>query len=452
MSLKRLVIAGAGSGVGKTTIATGIMSLLSRRSKVQAFKVGPDFIDPMFHTAATGRPSRNLDSFFMDHPTLQNLFGWATRDADIAVVEGVRGLYDGLTSTGDTGSTAEIAKLIDAPVILVVNARSLAKSAAAHVLGFKMLDSSVNLAGVILNQVSGERHRQKAVEAVETFTGVPVIGAIERKKERLPERHLGLVTIPEKSDVRGTLKQVEDLVAEIDLDRLMAIAETASDKEFNSELPFPQGEERGIKFAVPRDKAFSFYYPENLEAIEAAGAEIEFFRPVDGERLPEADAYYLGGGYPEVYMKEISENKDFLEGLRTKSEEGRLIYGECGGMMTMCLSLRDREEERQMAKIFPCRAELTSDRQGLAYVQAEGTQENFLFPGERIRAHEFHYSRVFPTPPGPFAFNVLRGTGIDGLHDGMMVNRSIGTYMHQHALANKKWGISLAATAQSTKR
>ncbi len=237
MSVRRVVIAGAGSGVGKTTIATGIMSLLSKRYKVQAFKVGPDFIDPMFHSAATGRPSRNLDSFFMDPATLKNLFGWATRDADIAIIEGVRGLYDGLTATGDTGSTAEIAKMLDASVILVVNARSLAKSAAAHVLGFKMLDQDVRIEGVILNQVSGSRHKEKAVEAVQHFTDTPVIGVIERKKERLPERHLGLVTVPENEDVPGTLRKVEDLAREVDLEALLSASEKHDPMDFETACP-----------------------------------------------------------------------------------------------------------------------------------------------------------------------------------------------------------------------
>jgi len=444
--MKRLVIAGAGSGVGKTTIATGIMSLLSKRYRVQAFKVGPDFIDPMFHSAATGRPSRNLDSFFMDHDTIRNLFGWSTKDADLAIVEGVRGLYDGLTSTGDTGSTAEIAKLLHAPVILVVNARSLAKSAAAHVLGFKMLDPQVNIAGVILNQVSGERHRKKVVEAVESLTETKVIGAIERQREKLPERHLGLVTVPERDDISQTMRQVEGVASQVDMDSILEIAEGAEEEDFPAHSPFSSGEKKGIRVAVPRDKAFSFYYQENIESIQAAGGDIVYFQPTVGESLPEADAYYIGGGYPEVYMDDISENGDFLDGLRQASEEEKLIYGECGGLMTLCRSIRNGERERRMSGIVPSDAELTSDRQGLAYVEAECTPSNFLFKG-RIRAHEFHYSRLRPLPPGPYAYKVLRGTGIDGFSDGVVVNRTVGTYMHQHALANKNWGASMVREA-----
>ncbi|MFA5313075.1 MAG: cobyrinate a,c-diamide synthase [Methanomassiliicoccales archaeon] len=447
MSSKRIVIAGAGSGVGKTTIATGIMSVLSRKMKVQGFKVGPDFIDPMFHTAATGRPSRNLDSFFMDPAMIRNLYGWATRDADLAVIEGVRGLYDGLTSTGDTGSTAEIAKFLDAPVVLVVNARSLAKSAAAHVLGFKMLDREIRIEGVILNQISGARHREKAVEAVESLTDTEVIGVIERRKESLPERHLGLVTVPEKDDVSAMLRQIEEFVIDVDVDRLMAIAESAPDIEFDSRSPFPSAPRTGIKIAVPKDRAFSFYYPENIESLSSAGGEVVHFSPTDGDPLPDADAYYLGGGYPEIYANQISKNKDFREGLRTASDDGKLIYGECGGLMTLCHSIVDGESEYPMAGIFDQRAELTIDRQGLAYVKARTTKENFLFPDIDIVGHEFHYSRLVPTPLGPFAYDVLRGTGIDGGHDGLVRSRTIGTYMHQHALATLDWGTAFVREA-----
>ena len=215
----RVVIAGSGSGVGKTVITTGLMSRLSKRRKVQGYKVGPDFIDPMYHTAATGLPSRNLDSYFMERNDLLNLFGWSSRNADLAVVEGVRGLYDGLTSTGDTGSTAEIAKFLQAPVILVVNARSLAKSAAAHVLGFKMLDRTINIAGVILNNVGGERPRRKAVEAVESLTGTEIVER-SRGVRRACRRGPGLMTV-DGDRMLGTVRDLEDLVAGVDVERIL---------------------------------------------------------------------------------------------------------------------------------------------------------------------------------------------------------------------------------------
>ncbi len=301
MTCKRIILAGAGSGVGKTTtIATGLMSRLSKRMKVQGYKVGPDFIDPMFHSAATGRPSRNLDSFFMDGGTIRNLFGWSSADADLAIVEGVRGLYDGLTATGDIGSTAEIAETDRSPCGARRQCRSLAKSAAAHVLGFKHLDPDINIAGVILNQVSGDRHKQKAVEAVEKLTDTEVIGVIERRTDRMPERHLGLVTLPEKDDVTAVLERTEEMVAGVDLDRLLSIAEDVEQVDLPTTSPFPSGSSKGVRFAVPRDKVFSFYYQENLESIEAAGGRITDFSPVEGGPISDVDAVYLGGGYPEV--------------------------------------------------------------------------------------------------------------------------------------------------------
>ena len=441
MKIRRVIIAGAGSGVGKTTIATGVMALLSKRYRVQGFKVGPDFIDPAYHAAATGRPSRNLDSFMLDRDTILNIFGWSTRDADIAIIEGVRGLYDGLTPTGDTGSTAEIAKILGAPVVLVVNARSLAKSAAAHVLGFKMLDKSIRIEGVILNQVSGERHRKKAIEAVESLTKTEVIGAIERRKERLPERHLGLVTMPEKKDAEATIEMTADIASAIDLERLIDISERAEPIDFPAEFPFRKGEYQGIKIGIPFDKAYSFYYPENIESIEAAGAKVVKFKPTEGDALPDADGYYIGGGYPEIFAEEISSNRDFMEGLKSAALEGKLIYGECGGLMTFCKSVSYDGKRWNMAGIFDCDAEVTVERQGLAYVNATGTKHNFLFPGIRIRGHEFHYSRVSPIPQGPYAYSIERGVGIDGKNDGLIKKRTIGAYLHQHALSNKEWGI-----------
>ncbi|AGN27013.1 hypothetical protein A3206_04805 [Candidatus Methanomassiliicoccus intestinalis] len=436
----RVVIAGTGSGVGKTAITAGIMNRLSKHRCVQGYKVGPDFIDPMFHTLACKRQSRNLDSFFMDQVTIKNLFGWASQDADISIIEGVRGLYDGLTSTGDDGSTAEIAKFLGAPVILVVNARSLAKSAAAHVLGFKMLDPDVTIAGVILNNVSGDRHRKKATEAVENLTSIPVVGTVEKLHEKLAERHLGLVTTFE-SDNSKILKQTSDMVENIDFSQIEEIADNAADMQFNINCPFETSPCENVKIGIPFDKAYSFYYHENLESLHYAGACLKYFKPTEGESLPDVDGIYLGGGYPEIYASEISSNKDFIEGLKTFSDDGKLVYGECGGMMTLCSSIVNMNEYK-MANIFPEKAVQTQQRQGLSYVKATATPDNFLFAGQEIRSHEFHYSHLDPSPSGPFAYSISRGTGFNNGFDGKIVNKTIGTYMHQHALSTKSWGTS----------
>ncbi len=443
MMVPRIVLAGAGSGVGKTTVATGLMRRLSRRKKVQGFKVGPDFIDPMFHTAATGRPSRNLDSFMLEPEALNNLFGWSTADADIAVVEGVRGLYDGLTATGETGSTAEIAKMLGAPVILVVNARSLAKSAAAVVLGFKMLDPEVRIAGVILNQVSGPKHRDKAIEAVESLAGVEVVGAIGRG-EKVPERHLGLIL--KDSERTRTMDLMESMTQDIDIERILEIASEADGRHFKQASPFVHRPPSGVRIAVPRDRAYCFYYPENIEALTAAGAEVVPFCPTDGDDLPNCDAVYLGGGYPEEHAAALAANRGFMDGLRTLSHDG-VVYGECGGLMTMCSSVRAYGEEHSMSGIFPSTAVLTDERHGPSYVRATGTADNFLLPGQAVRGHEFHYSHLEPMPDGRFGFAVERGAGIGRGFDGITIRRTMGTYMHLHALSCPGWAPALVSAA-----
>ena len=233
----------------------------------------------------------------------------------------------------------------------------------------------------------------------------------------------------------------------MDIDRLLEIACSAPLMECPSTSPFPVGERQGIRIAVPQDRSFCFYYQENLEALQAAGAEVVPFRPTDGEPLPECDGIYLGGGYPEVHADALEANGDFREGLRQMSEEGKLVYGECGGMMTMCRSIEAFGEVHRMAGIFDVQAAMTEGRQGLAYVVAQGTADNFLFPGIEIRAHEFHYSRLEPLPAGPYGYRVLRGTGIGGSMDGVMIRRSMGTYMHQHGLAYPSWGRTMVQVA-----
>jgi cobyrinic acid a,c-diamide synthase len=311
-----------------------------------------------------------------------------------------------------------------------------------------MLDPEVRIEGVILNQVSGERHRQKAIEAVESLTDTRVVGTIERDNDRLAERHLGLVT-PGDTDSRKAIADVEDLVKDIELEPLLEISEKGRDLEFPTTKPFPVCERSGIKIGVPRDQAFSFYYQENLESLEAAGAELVEFNPLSGEALPDAEGYYLGGGYPEMHLEALASNRDFLEGLKTASLDNKTIYGECGGMMTLCRSISNGAVNGKMAGVFEHEATLTDHRQGLSYVISEGTKDNFLFSGQTVRGHEFHYSKLVPTPNGPFAFNVIRGTGIDGRHDGLVQRRTMGTYMHQHALSNKEWGIRIVDSCRT---
>ena len=435
--MKGIVLAGTGSGVGKTSVSTGLMSRLSKTMRVQAFKAGPDFIDPMYHSAATGRPSRNLDSFLMTDDVIRNVAGYASKDADICVVEGVRGLFEGFAGDGDIGSTAYVAKLLGFPVVLIVDARSLTRSACAIVNGFRSFDPDVRIAGVILNNVSGEQHAGKLRTAFETYCpGIRVIGMIPKSPGKaLEQRYLGLKTL--KTFAEREITPLQELTEPIDLDALMDIAESST-VELPTASPYT-GRESGLKAAVPMDDAFCFYYRENIECLEASGFDVTTFRPTDGERLPDADLYYLGGGYPELYAGRISGNRDFLEGLRAESANGKVVIGECGGLMTMCSSITDKDGTRfDMAGIFDAEARMTGVRHGPTYVIADSTSSNPVFAGS-VRGHEYHYSDVFPSSDAVYGFDVRRGLGIAGKRDGLVVGNSIGSYMHQHALSERDW-------------
>ena len=437
--MKGFVIAGTGSGVGKTSITTGIMSLLSKRYKVQGFKVGPDFIDPMYHSAATGRPSRNLDSFLLNDNKIRNLVGFASEDADVCVVEGVRGLYEGFTGDSDVGSTAHLAKLLNLPVVLVVDSGSLTRSTAAIINGFRSFDPDVKIAGVILNKVSGSQHSEKLNVTMSTYCkDVKVVGKIKKDRENtLGQRHLGLDTIVDEE--HSGVSTLERLVDSVDLDMLMGIAES-TDPDLPKDSPYVK-RDADADIAVPYDDAYCFYYRENLECLEASGFRIRKFSPVAGERLPEADAVYLGGGYPELHADDISMNRDFLDGVRNMAQDGKPVLGECGGLMSLCSGMVDKEGIRHdMIGVFGCDSVFVNKRHGPTYVMADATPDNPLFSGS-IRAHEYHYSEVTATGSETFGFDVKRGQGIVDKKDGLVFQNTVGTYMHQHALSADDWAF-----------
>ncbi len=443
--MKGIIISGTGSGVGKTSITTGILSRLSKRYKVQAFKAGPDFIDPMYHTLASGRQSRNLDSYMMDENTIRNLVGYASEGADLCIIEGVRGLYEGFSADSDIGSTARLAKILDFPVVLTVDVRSLNRSAAAIINGFCDFDPEVDIKGVILNNISGKQHEDKIDDVMERFCEPEVIGKIKRlPKGPAKRRHMGLVT-PDSNN-KGDLLQFEEMTEGVDLDRLMNIAES-SDHDLSWEDPYVRRDSE-LSAAVPLDDSFCFYYKENIECLEASGVKMRYFAPTKGELLPDADIYYLGGGYPELHAAELSSNIDFMEGLRNSSEEGRPILGECGGMLAMCDSLKDKSGSvHKMSGIFDADAEMTNKRHGPTYVSAVPTVGNPFF-NSRIRAHEYHYSTVKVKDNAEFGYDLERGAGITGGKDGVLARSSMGTFMHQHALSCSDWASGLISACR----
>ena len=434
--MKRVVLSGTGSGVGKTTISTGIMRALSKKNKIQSFKVGPDYIDPSYHRCATGFDARNLDSFFMSDSQIRQSFvhGMNESNADYGIIEGVRGLYEGISPVTDVGSTASIAKALDAPVILIINSRSLVRSAAAMTLGFKALDSRINIQGVILNNVKSQKHYLKTKEAVETLSKTRVIGGIVRDKSiTMEQRHLGLIPAVEEERIKGLIERWGQLIEDnIDLDLLKEIMDYSGSIEENYEEIWSSNKTaEKSRIGIPFDEAFNFYYKENIEALEANNAQIVYFSPIHDEELPDVDALYIGGGYPEVFKKELSQNTSMLKSIKEFSENNNPIYAECGGLMYLTKSI----DSLPMVNVFPYESMLTKKVQGLSYTIAEVTQDNpILKKGDTYHGHEFHYSKVEYTGSNinDFAFEMKRGVGITGKYDGLMKNNTLASYIHTH--------------------
>ena len=445
----RIILAGTGSAVGKTTIATGIMKALSEKYNVQPFKVGPDYIDPSYHTLATGNTSRNLDSFFMKDGQVRDSYLKAMKDKDIAVIEGVRGLYEGIDSINDIGSTASVAKSLKAPVVLIINSRSLVKSAAALVLGFKALDPEVNIAGVILNKVKNKAHYEKTKRSIEEITKTEVIGGIVRDDNiSIEQRHLGLVPAVE---MENSLKFIdiwsETIKNSIDLDRLVEIAKTAPKITSDIVPIWNKLNKQPVKIGVAFDEVFNFYYKENIESLEANNAKVVYFSPLKDEGLPDVDGLYIGGGYPELFSKQLSANENMLKEIKDFHLESRPIFAECGGLMYLMNSIH----EDKMVDVYPYKSILTDRVQALKYTIAEVTQDNIISKkGEKFNGHEFHYSKVIVDKNNikhNLAFNILRGKGSYNLQDGFMEKNTLASYVHTHVAAMPDFGGNLAISS-----
>lgn len=436
----RIVLAGTGSAVGKTTISTGIMKVLSEELNVQPFKVGPDYIDPSYHSLATNNPPRNLDSFFMEEDQLRSSFdrGMKIAKADIGIIEGVRGLYEGISPTGDVGNTASVAKALDASVILIMNSKSLVKSAAAVVLGFKTLDPDVRIEGVILNKVKGKRHYLKAKEAVETLTNTKVIGAIPRNPDlEVKERHLGLVPALEQEKIKNDIDKWASVVREyIDLDKLKEIANCNSKIKINKNTKlWNNNNKKPTKIGVAFDEIFNFYYTENLESLEENNAKLVYFSPYKDEELPDVDALYIGGGYPEIFSKDLEKNESMRTAIKQFHKDNKPIYGECGGLIYLSKSI----DGFKACDILPYPSKMTNKVQGLSYVIAKSNKDNLISEKDEIfRGHEFHYTKLAIDAVNnkiqpDFAIDIQRGRGIlDGL-DGISIGNTLANYVHLHA-------------------
>lgn len=418
-----VIIAGTHSGVGKTTVTLGLMAALRRRGMtVQPFKVGPDFIDPTHHTAICGRPSRNLDTFMMGADGVRRSFLSAIRGADVAVVEGVMGLYDGIGGT-DEASTAHVAKVLRVPVVLVVNVHGMSRSAAALIHGFRSFDPAVKIAGVVLNQVGSERHLKALRESID----FRIFGALPRRTSiSLPSRHLGLAM---GFEIDHDVNALADLIEEnLMLDELLdacmlpiAVQEQESGERGKGE----------VRIAIALDEAFCFYYQDNIDRLRDAGAEIIPFSPIR-DALPDADGIYIGGGYPELHAASLEAGR-CIQQIRDAASDGMPIYGECGGLMYLGENLVLDDRSYKMTGVLPASTIMTKRLQALGYVEADVIRENPVAPmGSVIRGHEFHYSRMECDRDAKLAYRLRRGTGIENGMDGLVEHTTLGGYLHAH--------------------
>ncbi len=447
-----LCLAGVSSGVGKTTITLGFIAALARRGlQIQPFKAGPDYIDPTYHSLAAGRPCRNIDTWMVPSERALALYHLAMQEADLALIEGVMGVFDGFSYTEESGSTAEIAKLLGAPVLLVLDVGKMARSAGALALGYVQFDPTLNIIGFLLNRCGSEKHYQGVKTAVEDATGKPVLGWLPKDADlHIPERHLGLVPTNERGQLDAFVNHVADLIERyIDLEQVLRIIEQNEFREENSPPGPPQGGEHpdfplwGVRrasskprLAVARDAAFSFYYEDNLDLLRQAGAEIVFFSPLQDETLPpHTKGIYLGGGFPEVYAAQLTQNQAIHRAFWRAYAEGWPVYAECGGFMYLTEAIIDLEGERhEMVGMIPGVMHMQPHLISLGYRVVEAEAGNFLWPpGVSVRGHEFHWSLWQPDEPISPAWHIRPRRETEATKpEGYATENIIASYVHLH--------------------
>jgi cobyrinic acid a,c-diamide synthase len=444
MMAKGLIIAATASGCGKTTMSLGLMAALVRRGlRVMPFKIGPDFIDPGHHRSVTGRTSHNLDGWMLSRSFNQATFHHRTHHGDIAVVEGVMGLFDGYDGRSDAGSTAQMAKWLGLPIVLVVDARSMARSAAALVQGFENFDPALHFLGVIFNNIGSARHLRYLEEALAGHVKMPCLGGVPRDTAiRMPERHLGLVTAEDHPLSATQIDQLAALVeAHVDLDGLLSRTDPMRIASHDQGAVTPQADP-GPRIGIARDRAFCFYYPENLAILEASGARLAYFSPLTDTTLPEdLDGLYLGGGYPETNARQLAANRAMRTAIRDMSLKGVPIYGECGGFMYLGRGLIDLDgRHHAMTGCFPLSTRMLRRRKALGYREIQLKTPCILgSAGASARGHEFHYSAIETFDPSDdleMVYSVVPRSG-DGLKtEGFYRRRTLGSYIHLHFGSN----------------
>ncbi len=459
--MKGLVVAGTRSGVGKTTVSLALMAALKRRGlEVQAFKVGPDFIDPGHHELVTGRPSHNLDGWMLSAEENRRIFRTRARDAQVAVVEGVMGLYDGFSVQTGEGSTAQMAKMLGLPVLLVAGASSLAGSFAALVGGYVRFDPELTWAGVVANRTGGPGHGGILREAAELVPETELLGCLPKEGEiALPERHLGLITAEEGGFTPEVVETLAKWIeSNLDLDLLLKNLPELEPGQAPLKRPGQPSRKDGVRLGVARDEAFCFYYQENLDRLKEAGAELVFFSPLESDRLPEGiRGLYLGGGYPELFAERLAGQKELLRQIAALGRAGMPIYAECGGMMFLGREMTDLEgRNRPMTGLLPLKTRMLKKLSSLGYREVELLGNTILGPkGTKARGHEFHYSEIWaledPDRAEDGAFRVGSRKGPLPKAQGFMAFNTLASYIHLHFGSNPDLAMSFTERCRAWK-
>lgn len=455
--MAHVLVSAAHKSSGKTTITAGLCAALNRRGvTVQPFKKGPDYIDPMWLTLAAGRNCHNLDFYTMSEQEILATFSRHAFGADISVIEGNKGLYDGLNLEG-SNSNAALAHLLGAPVVLVIDARGMTRGIAPLILGYQAFDPNVRIAGVVLNKIGGSRHEAKLRAIIEHYTDVAVLGAVHFDESvEIAERHLGLVPSNESARAGSKMDNLAGAIADqVDLDRLITIGAEAGELSA-APAPRPTSGPGDVEIGIARDSAFGFYYPGDLEALEAAGARLVPIDMMHQSSLPDVDGLFIGGGFPETHMAALEANVALRTQVRDAILGGLPAYAECGGLMYLARSMTWQGVRCEMAGVIPGDIVMHDKPQGRGYVRLGETGRGpWKMPGSAagdIPAHEFHYSSLENLEGEPvFAYDVLRGTGIDGKHDGLVIGNLLASYAHLRDVEGNRWAQRFVAFVRNCK-
>jgi len=451
--MPHLLISAAHKSSGKTTLSIGLCAALKNRGLiVQPFKKGPDYIDPLWLTEAAGRACYNLDFYTMSHEEIIKLMVCRSRETDISIIEANKGLYDGLDLDG-SNSNAALAKLVNAPVILVLSTKGMTRGIAPLILGYQQFDKDIHIAGVILNQVGGSRHETKLRAIIEHYTNVKILGAVQFNPElNIDERHLGLIPSNEVKIVQNKIQTIANIVSNsVDLDQLLNVANFTAPTV--SSCSKKTNKKPHLKLGILRDQAFGFYYPEDLENFQQLGAKLVFIDALQDQTLPEIDGLFIGGGFPEIYAEQLSSNLNLKNAILNAIENNLPVYAECGGLMYLAKHLIIKEKLFEMVGALDLDTQMFERPQGRGYVHLQETGKGLWNLEETFAAHEFHYSKAINISPNlQFAYKVLRGMGVDGEHDGIVYKNTLASYTHLRTVEKNRWTDRFIQFIENTKQ